>query len=58
MIINFLIIEKSFKSLDLNKKTIAKLNRGQLAAIKGGNRDTIIVNCNSRGATIVVGTKA
>lgn len=46
-------MKKSFKSLDLNKKTIAKLSNEQMGSLKGGKADTVIINCNVSGATVV-----
>ncbi|MDQ0782467.1 class I lanthipeptide [Chryseobacterium sp. W4I1] len=31
-------MDKKFSKLQLNKKTIAKLNEGQLSTVKGGNK--------------------
>ncbi len=48
---------KKFSKLQLNKKTIAKMNDAQLNAVRGGQKaigdDSVVVNCNGQGATIV-----
>lgn len=51
-------MEKNFSKLQLNKKTIAKLNDEQLTAIKGGNNvirqdEECKITCKSTGVTNV-----
>lgn len=48
-------MKKSFKFLNLNKKTIAKLNSEQLNTVKGGNRSSqvTVVHCNDNSASMV-----
>jgi hypothetical protein len=53
---------KNSITLQLNKRSIAKLNDAQLGAVKGGNQpaaagESVVVNCQVRTAT-VVNTKA
>lgn len=50
-------MNKKFSKLQLNKKSIAKMNDAQLNAVRGGQKaiaaDTIVVNCNGQGATVI-----
>lgn len=51
-------MNKKFSTLQLNKKTIAKMNDAQLSAVKGGNNivkqdETCNVTCQSTGVTNV-----
>lgn len=42
-------MKKSFKSLELNKKTIAKLKNNQLSSVKGGK---VVLECKDGGISI------
>jgi natural product precursor len=49
---------KKLSALQLNKKSIAKLNDAQLIVLKGGNQisapgNTVIVNCQVKTATVI-----
>jgi len=57
-------MKKSFNHLQLNKKTIAKLNEDQLSNVKGGNSNNLEmdtdcrdggITCNGATATVVTG---
>jgi natural product precursor len=51
-------MKKQFSKLELNKKSIAKMNDAQLSAVKGGNNalkqdESCNVTCQSTGVTNV-----
>lgn len=50
-------MSKKFRTLELSKKTIAKLNDDQLGSIKGGNGIALSkdkdITCRDKGSTIV-----
>ncbi|WP_426482154.1 class I lanthipeptide [Chryseobacterium sp. R2ACT005] len=48
-------MKKRFSNLELNKKSIAKLNDQQLTALKGGNAPAQEpeIKCQDKGSTIV-----
>ncbi|ASW75611.1 rSAM-modified peptide [Chryseobacterium piperi] len=51
-----------FSALQLNKKSIAKLNDGQLTSVKGGNRGNQLeadctnggITCSTAGSTVII----
>ncbi len=49
---------KIFSKLQLNKKSIAKMNDTQLNSVRGGQNaiatNTIVINCNVYGATVIL----
>ncbi|ASW75615.1 hypothetical protein IQ37_13455 [Chryseobacterium piperi] len=54
-----------FSALQLNKKSIAKLNDSQLTSVKGGSRENQVaadcsnggITCSTAGSTIIVQTQ-
>jgi natural product precursor len=51
-------MDKKFNKLQLNKKSIAKMNDAQLSTVKGGNNaieqsETCNITCQSTGVTNV-----
>lgn len=49
---------KNFTTLQLSKKSVAKLNDAQLSSVKGGNQiaapgDSVVINCQIITASII-----